>query len=214
MPEVSESGFQGVSFNGGFDPEARQGFLRVQVAERTRSSNNSTVINGSGVGFGVGSNAQIEDGEKFEVLFDAPMTNATFGVRHNGGGELALTWIALWPSTAGIRSGPARSARTAACPPATCRRFIKLVITADGDHNAHLRISSIDGDIAGDPDDLEHLSFEVTGVDGDGDLSPMRFDIDINLISPLVQSAAFDGMVEEEHLQPNASGALSDYGDR
>jgi len=195
LPDFFKEEFQPVQFNSGFNPELVKDFIGFKLLNGF-SSGNPTVINGSGQGFGVGNNSQIQHGDKFDILFDAPMTSVTLGVNHNGGGSLALTWTAYGIGGNQVGTGTVNYSNDGSLTTGNLPPFVKLVISAAGDHNAHLRISSIDGSSV-DLDDLQYLDFAVTGVDGDGDgvTDPFTITLGDALFPPPPPQLSLDGNI-------------------
>jgi hypothetical protein len=179
------------------------------------------LLNGSAQGIGVGNNG-VQDTEHLYFVFDNPMDSVTLGVNAIGNINLMeIDWVA-YSDAAG--TNPVASGTTAQFDSdgnfifPSGVPFVRLDLTGDlvggGNVNAsQFRIISVGGESAG-TNPIDELSFEVTGMDGDGDAVTDVFTVEVIGSIPFGEERGSFGVVEEEHLQnylqtatPNVEGS-------
>ena len=161
---------------------------------------NGGELNSSAQGVGVDNNG-IADPESLKIVFDGPMTTATLGINHLGNGSMEIDWVAyaadgvtiVQSGTTTTFSGDSTVTITPSGP------FKSIELTGDEvtGPSPQFRIDSIGGDAAGTIP-LESLTFEVTGMDGDGDAVSDTFGVTLYVNTPPTLSLEAPGETVNE----------------
>jgi len=165
------------------------------------------LLNGSAQGIGVGNNG-IQDAESLYFVFDNPMQSVTLGINAIGNiNDMVIHWVAYSDAAglipvAGDTTLPFDADGNIVFPSGI--PFVRLELTAeltdDGNVNAsQFRIISVTGQTQG-TNPIDELSFEVTGMDGDGDAVSDVFTVGVNGSTPFGDPGVVSLLVEEEHL--------------
>jgi hypothetical protein len=176
------------------------------------------LLNGSGAGVGVNDN-NMNVSDQFQIVFDGAMESATLGINFAGNGTLKLHWIARDAAGNILEQGDtAAFGADGSIDIDPSVDFFKLdlqvlLVSGPNESSPKFKLTSIGGESEGDLS-IESLTFQVTGMDGDGDAVSDTFDVEINVDTPFTNAGSFSGIVEEEHLNngnstlPNVDGSF------